>query len=272
MSPSRPGAPGPGGARANAPRIGISGVLRRWQEADRAGVNAAYVRAVVGAGGVPLILSQLMAPGDVGLALDACDGLVLTGGEDIDPSYYGEAPSSKLGAVDRERDRFELALFAAARERGLPVLGICRGIQLINVALGGTLYQDLPSERPGAIDHDPKSARTARTHQVRLAPGSRAARVLGVERLVPNSFHHQAIKQLAPGLVATGWTDDGLIEAVESADGPWLLAVQWHPEEMHADATAPELKLFGAVVDAARRPGSGAPARSAAAGRRTGAQ
>ncbi|HEU4649027.1 MAG TPA: gamma-glutamyl-gamma-aminobutyrate hydrolase family protein, partial [Gemmatimonadales bacterium] len=143
---------------------------------------------------------------------------------------------------------------------------------LINVALGGTLYQDLPSERPGAIDHDPKSARTARTHQVRLAPGSRAARVLGVDRLTPNSFHHQAIKQLAPGLVATGWTDDGLVEAVESVDGPWLLAVQWHPEEMHEDATAPELKLFGAVVNEARRAGSAAPAWSATAGRRTSAQ
>jgi putative glutamine amidotransferase len=238
----------------NPPRIGVSGVLRHWHDAHRAGVNAAYVRAVAGAGGVPLILSQLMEPAHVGAALDACDGLLLTGGEDVDPEHYGEAPSPKLGTVDRERDRFELALFAAARARGLPVLGICRGIQLINVALGGTLYQDLPSERPGAVNHDPRpAARHARTHYVRLAPGSRAAQVLGVDRLVPNSFHHQAVKELAPGLVATAWSDDGLIEAVEGAEAPWLLAVQWHPEEMHQDLTAPELKLFRALVDEAGR-------------------
>lgn len=272
MSTTHHGAPGRGAPRSHAPRIGISGVLRRWQDADRTGVNAAYVRAVAGAGGVPLILSQLMAPADVGSALDACDGLLLTGGEDVGPEHYGEAPSPKLGTVDRERDQFELALFAAARERGLPVLGICRGIQLINVALGGTLYQDLPSERPSAVDHDPKAARTARTHHVRLAAGSRASRVLGVDRLVPNSFHHQAIKQLAPGLVASGWTDDGVIEAVESAEGPWLLAVQWHPEEMHADATAAELKLFRALVNEARRADSAAPVWQAAAGRRSSAQ
>jgi putative glutamine amidotransferase len=241
------------------PRIGVSGVLRHWHDAHRAGVNAAYVRAVAGAGGVPLILSQLMQPEQVGPALDACDGLLLTGGEDVDPAHYGEAPSPKLGAVDRERDQFELALVAAARERGLPVLGICRGIQLINVALGGTLYQDLPTERPSAVDHDPRSAaRHARTHHVRLAPGSRAAQVLGVDRLVPNSFHHQAVKQLAPGLVASGWSDDGLIEAVETTEAPWLLAVQWHPEEMHEDVTAPELGLFRALVEEARLP-SGSP-------------
>jgi putative glutamine amidotransferase len=150
--------------------------------------------------------------------------------------------------VDLERDRFELALFAAARAAAMPILGICRGIQLINVAMGGSLYQDLATERPGPVDHNPAVARTARTHQVRLEPGSRVARALGVERLAPNSFHHQAIKVLAPGLVATGWTDDNLIEAVEGRGDPWLLAVQWHPEEMHADPTAPERGLFRALI------------------------
>jgi putative glutamine amidotransferase len=247
----------------SAPRIGVSGVLRHWQDAHRAGVNAAYVRAVAGAGGVPLILSQLMSPAHAGVALDACEGLLLTGGEDIDPAHYGEPPSPALGAVDRERDRFELALFAAARARGLPVLGICRGIQLVNVAMGGTLFQDLPSERPGEVEHNPPTARDARAHHVRLAPGSRAAEALGVDRLVPNSFHHQAVKALAPGLVATGWSDDGIIEAVETSDQPWLLAVQWHPEEMHEDVTAPELGLFRALVrEAARRAGAGTRAAS----------
>ena len=237
-----------------APRIAVSGVVRDWHNARRAGVNAAYVSAVAAAGGIPLILSQLIGDAGVARALEGCDGLLLTGGEDVDPAHYGEAPSQALGAVDRDRDRFELALFAAARAARLPVLGICRGIQLINVALGGTLYQDLPSERPGSIDHDPRMPRAARTHHVRLAPGSRAARALGVDRLVPNSFHHQAIRDLGPALIATGWSDDGVIEAVEGRPGdPWLLAVQWHPEEMHEDVTAPERGLFRAVVEEARK-------------------
>lgn len=236
------------------PRIAVSGVLRDWQDACRAGVNAAYVRSVAQAGGVPLILSQLMGADRAARALEGCEGLVLTGGEDVDPGHYGADPSPALGSVDTGRDRFELALFAAARAVGLPILGICRGIQLINVALGGTLYQDLPSERPGPVDHNPDVARNTRSHHVRLEPGSRAARALGVDRLVPNSFHHQAVKQLAPGLVATGWTDDGLIEAVEGDPGDgWLLAVQWHPEEMHADRAAPERGLFRALVEEAAR-------------------
>jgi putative glutamine amidotransferase len=234
------------------PRIAVSGVLRHWQDARRAGVNAAYVSAVAQAGGVPLILSQLMGEARASRALEGCQGLLLTGGEDVDPSHYGAEPSTALGSVDSERDRFELALFAAARSAGLPILGICRGIQLVNVALGGTLYQDLPSERPGPVDHNPDVARDARTHHVSLAPGSRAAQALGVDRLVPNSFHHQAIKDLAPALMASGWSDDGVIEAVEGrAAGAWLLAVQWHPEEMHTDVRAPELGLFGALVEEA---------------------
>jgi len=236
------------------PRIGVSGVLRDWHDARRAGVNAAYVRAVAQGGGVPLILSQLMGDSNAARALDGCEGLVLTGGEDIDPSHYGAEASAALGSVDAVRDRFELALFAAARSAGLPILGICRGIQLINVALGGTLYQDLPSERPGPVDHNPDAARSARTHHVCLARGSRAAHALGVDRLVPNSFHHQAIRDLTPVLVASGWSDDGVIEAVESrADDGWLLAVQWHPEEMHADLLAPERGLFKALVEEAGR-------------------
>jgi putative glutamine amidotransferase len=230
------------------PRIAVSGVLRHWQDACRAGVNAAYVSAVARVGGVPLIVSQLMGDGSAARALEACHGLLLTGGEDVDPSRYGAEPSAALGSVDLARDRFELALFAAARAAAMPILGICRGIQLINVAMGGSLYQDLATERPGPVDHNPAVARTARTHQVRLEPGSRVARALGVERLAPNSFHHQAIKVLAPGLVATGWTDDNLIEAVEGRGDPWLLALQWHPEEMHADPTAPERGLFGALI------------------------
>ncbi len=233
-------------------RIAVSGVVRTWDGADRTGVNVAYVRALLAAGGVPLVLSPLVGASLAGAALDGCDGLLLTGGEDIDPSWYGADPSPLLSPPSQERDLFELALFAVARQRGLPILGICRGIQLINVALGGTLFQDLPSERPGSVDHSPSGSRNARSHRVRIEPGSRAARALDATTIMVNSLHHQAIKDLAPGLVATGWTDDGLIEAAEnSTDGSWILAVQWHPEEMHADRRAPEHGLFSALVNEA---------------------
>jgi putative glutamine amidotransferase len=232
-----------------APRIGISGVVRTWDDADRTGVNAAYVRAVLAAGGVPLVLSPLMGASLAGPALEGVDGLVLTGGEDVDPAWYGAEPSPLLSPPSRERDLFELALFAIARQQQLPILGICRGIQLINVGLGGTLFQDLPTERPARVEHRPTASRDSRTHRVRLQPGSRAAEALGTDALTVNSSHHQAVRDLAPGLIASGWTDDELIEAAESAaDEAWLLAVQWHPEEMYRDARAPEQGLFAALV------------------------
>ena len=235
-------------------RIAVSGVVRAWEGNQRTGVNAAYVRALLLAGGVPLILSPLMGASLAAAGLDGCDALLLTGGEDIEPYWYGADPSPLLDQPSQERDLFELALFAIARQRGLPVLGICRGIQLINVALGGTLFQDLPSERPGTIDHSPKHARDARTHVVRLQPESRAALALGATEVTVNSVHHQAIRELGKGLVATGWSDDGLIEAAESEPGAsWILAVQWHPEEMHADRDAPEHGLFSALISQASR-------------------
>jgi putative glutamine amidotransferase len=234
------------------PRIAVSGVVRSWDGADRTGVNAAYVQALLASGGVPLILSPLLGASLAGPALGGFDGLLLTGGEDIDPSWYGAEPSPLLSPPSRERDLFELALFAVARQRGLPILGVCRGIQLINVALGGTLVQDIATEQPGALDHRPAGLRDTRSHVVRLEPGSRAARAMGATSVRVNSSHHQAIKQLAPGLVASGRTSDDLIEAVESDSGTsWILAVQWHPEEMHADRQAPEHGLFRALVDEA---------------------
>jgi putative glutamine amidotransferase len=235
-------------------RIAVSGVVRTWDNNQRTGVNAAYVRALLLAGGIPLILSPIMGASLAAAALDGCDGLILTGGEDIQPSWYGADPSPLLDQPSQERDLFELALFAVARQRAIPILGICRGIQLINVALGGTLFQDLPSERPGTIEHSPKNARDARSHRVRLQPGSRAAVSLDATQVTVNSVHHQGIRDLAKGLIASGWSDDGLIEAVESApDTSWVLGVQWHPEEMHAERNAPEHGLFSALIREASR-------------------
>ena len=214
------------------------------------------------AGGVPLIISPVVEPSYAARALDGMDGLLLTGGEDIDPAWYSADPSPHLYPPSREREALvaladglrsrNISAFTAARERELPILGICRGIQLVNVGLGGTLYQDLPAERPGPVDHNPSAERTARSHVLLLEEGSRAASALGATRLSVNSFHHQPIRDLAAGLVVSGVTEDGVIEAVESpAAAPWLLAVQWHPEEMHADGGAPERGLFKALIAAA---------------------
>ncbi len=239
----------------SAPRIALSGVVRQWDGGERTGLNSAYVRSVLAAGGVPLVLSPILGPAYAARALDGVDGLVLTGGEDMDPAWYRMEPHPKANPPSRERDLFELALLATARQREIPMLGICRGIQVLNVALGGTLWQDLPSELVGAVDHSPEAARSDRTHVVRLQAGSLIASALGRTEVRVNSFHHRAIRDLAPKLVATGWTEDGLIEAVEGAPGePWLLAVQWHPEEMHAEVRSPDRGIFRALVERAGSP------------------
>ena len=242
-------------------RIGITGVQRTWAGAQRQGVNAAYVRSVLAAGGVPVILPPAIGAANAGWVLPVIDGLLLSGGEDIAPSLYGQEPHPALGEVDMERDMFELALFAMARQRGIPVLGICRGFQLINVGLGGTLWQDLPSERPGTVEHDVKGARDARSHDVRIEPGSAIARALGTTQLRVNSFHHQGVRELAPSLTASGWSNDGLIEAFEQVDDGWIVAAQWHPEEMHGDAAAADLGLFRTLVAEAVQAQERTPAR-----------
>ena len=232
-----------------APRIALTGITRDWGGQQRTGVNAAYVRAVVAAGGVPLVVSPLVGQTRAVDVLGGVDGLLLSGGEDVDPSLYRESRSPALGPVDRERDLVEIALFAQARREGLPVLAICRGLQLVNVALGGTLWQDLGSERGSTIEHDARAARCARTHAVRIEAGSTLADALGGTRIMVNSFHHQAIKEIAGGIAAVAWAEDGLIEGIEgTTEDQWLLGVQWHPEELHDDRTAPDASLFAAFV------------------------
>jgi putative glutamine amidotransferase len=236
------------------PRIAITGVNRSWDGQTRSGVNANYVRSVLAAGGLPIIIVPDLSPDEAVELFGDCDGLLLTGGEDVDPKLYGAAPHPQLGTVDPRRDANELALVAEARARDLPILGICRGIQLCNVAFGGTLFQDLPSQRPGAVDHDPPAQRAMRSHHVSVTEQSKLAAILGTTEFAANSFHHQAIDRLGAGLVATANAPDGVIEGVESADtNEWLVAVQWHPEELAHEPDAADLKLFAALIAAARR-------------------
>ena len=226
--------------------VAVTARRSRDEGVERAALNVAYVRALAGAALVPVIVPPQLAPEAAGPLLDAVAGLVLTGGEDVDPARYGAAPHPMLGDTDSGRDATELALIAGARQRGLPILAICRGIQIVNVALGGTLYQDLPSERPGPIDHANETSR----HGLEVAPDSRLFRTIGMQRGSVNSRHHQAVRDLAPGLVATAWADDGVIEAAEPAVAgePWMLAVQWHPEDEVEGA------LFRGFAQALARP------------------
>jgi putative glutamine amidotransferase len=235
------------------PRIGITGVERSWDGAARVGVNALYVQAVLAAGGLPVLLPPVLAPADAVELFDDCDGLLLTGGEDIDPALYGAKPHPKLGTIDRRRDDNELALIEAARARERPTLGICRGIQILNVAFGGTLWQDLPSERPGPIDHDPHGPRDVRSHPVDIRAGCRIAAIVGSGRHEVNSLHHQGLDRIGKGLVVVATSPDGLVEGVESADPEeWLIGVEWHPEELVRDPDAADLKLFTEFISAAR--------------------
>ena len=164
--------------------------------------------------------------------LDSVSGLVLTGGEDVDPARYGEKRHEKIRSINAARDATEIALIEEAKARGKPVLAICRGIQILNVALGGTLVQDIPSQLDTKIAHDEDSPRNSRSHDISIEPGSLIAKAVGTEHCTVNSFHHQSVKRVADGMRVTARSPDGVIEGLESADDWWVIAVQWHPEEM----------------------------------------
>lgn len=218
---------------ARPPLVAVTATIRPTDGLPRVRLNAAYLELVERAGGLPLVVPPLASIADVSRIVEAVDALLLTGGEDIDPARYDASPHPTVEGVNLERDATELALVAAARERALPTLAICRGIQLLNVAFGGSLVQDIPSQRPSTIAHQPSGPRGERVHDVRVEPGSRLAAALGTTALRVNSLHHQGVDRVAEGLRATAWAPDGLIEGLEWATPDWwAVAVQWHPEEL----------------------------------------
>ena len=194
--------------------------------------NGNYTAALAACGALPLVI-PLNLPEDVLRAIyERLDGLCLAGGVDVDPGEYGEPRHPDLGSVDTLRDRTELTLARWALEEDLPVLGICRGIQLLNVAAGGTLYQHIPAQVPEAGRHDHRlqdRAWETPSHGVSIAPQSRLARIVGADEIATNSFHHQSVKDLAPGFQAAAWADDGVVEGIEHPEKPFAVAVQWHP-------------------------------------------
>jgi putative glutamine amidotransferase len=236
-----------------SPIIGITTSAERTDKgADRAFVNAAYLRAIQRTGGVPLLLTPFHSVES--LARLRVDGLLLTGGGDIDPARFGEAPHPKTDLISAERDTLELEhVTRQAIDQGVPLLAICRGLQVVNVALDGTLHQHVPDVFGESIAHSQGGARSYASHEVTIEPGTRLASLAGGERVRVNSFHHQAIKDLGEGLKAVAWADDKVVEAVELPDAPgFVLAVQWHPEEL-VEQDAAALRLFQALVDAAAR-------------------
>jgi len=230
------------------PRIGLT--LDRPAEGARYELGLAYVEAVEAAGGLPILLPHAAGLATEQLAL--LDGLVLSGGAfDIPPELYGEARRPACGRLDPERTAAELALLRGALASGLPVLGICGGMQLMAVAAGGTLYQDLPADA-GLLGHEQPAPKDAPSHEVEVAPGTRLAALVGAGALAVNSTHHQAVRTLGAGLVASAVGPDGLVEAIERAGPAFALGVQWHPEAALRHEPR-HLAIYRGLVAAARR-------------------
>jgi putative glutamine amidotransferase len=210
-----------------------------------------YSEAVRACGGAPVILPAAQDQGTLETILGKLDGLILSGGPDLAPETYGEAPLEGLGELDPGLDRMELPAARMAFDRDLPLLGICRGIQTLNVSQGGTLYQDIPRQVEGAINHIPSVDKRALTQTVLVEKGSRLFRILGRQEVRTNGKHHQAVKEIAPGFLVGARTADGVIEAIEHPGKRFVLGVQWHPEgTWKADRYAK--KLFLALIDATR--------------------
>ena len=238
------------------PRIGLTTFDAPQPEAVRVSLSGHYTRSVREGGGIPFPIPVLECRNDetAGEYIANIDGLLFTGGEDIDPFFYSQEPVPGIRVFDEVRDSWELALFSAAMKKGIPVLGICRGHQLINVAMGGTLYQDLRTQRPDANDHSPVGFPMDRLyHSLALAEGSLLHRIFTQRTIRANSFHHQAIDKLAPGLAASAFAPDGLIEGFESKErGGFIAGVQFHPESL--TLRFPEfLGIFREFVEACRR-------------------
>lgn len=215
------------------------------------GHRQTYVDAVVRAGGAPIFIPLVEDESVLRRIYATIDGLLLAGGGDVHPALYGETPIPQLGSLDVERDAVEMPMVRWAIEDGKPVLGICRGIQVLNVALGGTLYQDIPSQldSPGHDSSYQNQDWTYMAHDLHLEPESQIAQLLGTTSFTTNSLHHQSLKHVAPGLRAVGWAPDGVVEAVEGLNGQFIMGLQCHPEALQGEADPRWQALFKRFVD-----------------------
>ena len=245
------------------PLIGVTASLKEDVDAVAERPLGRYVRAdfdyvegVAEAGGVPVVLPPVAGSRTAETIAGVLDGLLLSGGSDLHPGYYGEEPIPALNVTVPERDAFEMELLEHVLRRGIPVFGICRGMQVLNVALGGTLYQDLSSQMEGVVllGHRQETPKWQPKHEVEVDGGSQILGIMGSNELKVNSYHHQAVKDLAPGLATVAYSPDAVAEAVEFGDlsERWLLGVQWHAEAMRGSGSE-HRNLFSAHVEAAER-------------------
>lgn len=215
------------------PIIGLTVSGERKGQSEYNSLNCTYINAILEAGGVPLLIPMIADRDILARYINIVDGIIFTGGGDISPLYYGENPIKELGEVDERRDSYEMALFMEAYPTNMPILGICRGCQLINVALGGTLYQDINSQIEGSYGHMSKNSATDQVyHMIRIEKESKLYDIFGNDTIAVNSYHHQSVKDLGDGLKATAYSYDGIIEAFESIKKDYIIGVQWHPEAM----------------------------------------
>jgi putative glutamine amidotransferase len=228
----------------------VAGGVLGWRQGAVA-CTTAYLEAIARAHGDPVILPPVLLDDETAAArLSRFDGLLLVGGGDIDPALYGQEAVPEVAHINPARDEFEIPLVRVAIERNMPTLCICRGVQVLNVALGGTLHQHI-SDREDLVEHRNADGSDGVLHEIRAQPGSRVMKAMGVERARTFSHHHQALDELGTGLVPVGWAEDNLVEAVELEDG-WILGVQWH-----AEATAASDPSQQAIFDALVREASG---------------
>ncbi len=215
-------------------------------------VSRNYINSVYAAGGMPVNIPIVENEKDYDAYLGMLDGIIFTGGGDISPRYYGENPLRQVNAMSSIRDEWELGLFKKAYEKNLPMIGICRGIQLINVALGGSLYQDINEQIPSSLGHYPKETQMDELyHSVNILKESDLYHILGLDKIYVNSFHHQSVKILGSDLAVAATSEDGIIEGIEATDSRFLIGVQWHPEALSKRYPI-FLELFKKIVSAAR--------------------
>jgi putative glutamine amidotransferase len=241
------------------PVIGVTPDFNAGDRKDMGGreptyfLRARYIRAIEELGGIPLILPLVADAAARRRLLDGLDGLLLTGsGPDLPPRLYGERQRYKFPLVSERRANFELELVHQARARDLPLLGICGGMQTVNVACGGSLFQDIPSQVRNALDHRQKTKATRVAHPVAVTPKSLLKTIVNKATFMVNSSHHQSVKTVAPSLIASAVAPDGIVEAIESPTNRFLLAIQWHPEFLFERHT-PHRRLFEALLHAARQ-------------------
>lgn len=229
----------------------VIGVTPAQNDNGNITVNQDYLNAIIRAGAAPVLLPMTDDESVQAALVARLDGLLLSGGADVAPALYGEETLSCCGEVLEIRDTFEIGIFQKALKAGLPVLGICRGLQVMNVALGGTLYQDIATQLPGAIKHPCYDTPRDKVHEVTVTEHSRLHRITGLARIGVNSRHHQGVKKLADSLKATAYSEDGLIEAFECPAEKYVMAVQWHPESL-SDRYPEAQAIFNAFAEACK--------------------